>query len=76
MGGYGLDDQGLIPERDRTFLLISHPNQLWGLPSLISNEYQRLLTWRQSGWSMKVASSHLIPRLRRFGALSPFPYIP
>jgi hypothetical protein len=38
--GYRLDGQGSIPSRGKRFFSSpQHPDQLWGLPSLLSNGY-------------------------------------
>jgi hypothetical protein len=44
--GYGLDDQGPIPGGCWEFFSKPpRPERLWGPPSLLSNEYQRLFPW-------------------------------
>jgi hypothetical protein len=49
-----------LPRRDR----------LWGSPNLLSNEYQGLFPWGQSGWSVKLTTHpHLVPRSRMRGAI-------
>jgi hypothetical protein len=51
-----------------------HPDQLWGLPSLLSNGYGGALPQRSSGWGMKLtAHLHLAPRLRTCRAILPLP---
>jgi hypothetical protein len=43
--GYGVDDRGVgvrVPVGSRIFSSPSRPDRLWGLPSLLSNEYRGL----------------------------------
>jgi hypothetical protein len=43
--GYGLDEQGSIPSRDKRFFSFpEHPDQLWGTPSLLINRLLGLYT--------------------------------
>jgi hypothetical protein len=52
------------------------PDRLWGSPNLLSNGYQRLSTWRQSGRGVKLTTHlHLVPRSRMRGAIPPLPVL-
>jgi hypothetical protein len=49
--GTGLDDRGSILSRAGLFFSSYFPEQLWGLPSLLSNGY-----WGQRAWDMKLTN--------------------
>jgi hypothetical protein len=54
------------------FSLPPRPERLWGPPSLLSNGYQGLCPWGQSGRGVKLTTHlHLVPRLRMRGAVPP-----
>jgi hypothetical protein len=51
-----------------------HPDQLWGLPSFLTNGCEGLFSWRQSDQGMKLTTRfHLVPRPRMHGAIPPLP---
>jgi hypothetical protein len=50
------------------------PERLWGPPSLLSNRYQVLFPWGQSGRGVKLTTHlHLVPRSKMRRAIPPLP---
>jgi hypothetical protein len=65
---------GSSPNRGWEFISSTpRPHRLWGTPSLLSNGYQGLFLWGQSGWGVKLTTHfHLVPRSRMRGDKLPF----
>jgi hypothetical protein len=50
------------------------PERFCGSPTTLSNEYRRLLPWRERGQGVKLATNFLlVPKLRMHGAIPPLP---
>jgi hypothetical protein len=50
------------------------PDRIWGVPSLLSNGYQGLFPWGQSGRGVKLTTHfHLVPRSRMHRIIPPLP---
>jgi len=68
--GWGLDNQGLIPDisNERIFLsLLPYPDWFWGPQSLLTKGYWGFFPWGKSSWGAKLTTHlTLVPRLRMY----------
>jgi hypothetical protein len=75
--GHGLDSRGQIPSRSKRFFSSpQHPDRLWVPLIVLSNGYQGLLFWEQSGRRVKLTTHlNLVPKSRMVELYLHSPYV-